>query len=198
MPSSMTFATLRLLGAALLAAAAGLAAGCQGYHQNIISGDAGKDQGPLMHEQIRTVGIGDFRNDTEDAGVTVHLRQKLSDYFMNDGSLTVRDRKDSDVIVQGRILGFASKGVGFNRRPEEIRDQNNRDKYRTTTYEASVSVEFEVRMPGLRRPVLEKRTVVGSALYSPLADFNVARDEANRRAIQDAAQKIVAEITEAW
>lgn len=189
---------LRLLAAALLAVAAGLTAGCQGYHQNVISGIAGKDQGPLMHEQIRTVGIGDFRNETEDATLTAHLRQKLADYFMNDGSLSVRDRKDADVIVQGRVLNTTSKGIGFNRRSQSVRDQNNRDSYQTTSYEISVTIEYEVRMPGLRRPVLEARRVIGVAPYSSLQDFNVARDEAAHRAVQDAAQKIVAEITEAW
>lgn len=173
--------------AAALMLALGLGAGCQGYHQ-----------ASLMHPQIHSIAIGEFRNETPDAGLTVHLRQKLADQFMTDGSIAIKGRERADVVVQGRITGMSSGGLAANRRAREARDQDNRDAYQTTVYEATVAVEYEVVMPGLRRPVLDKREVKGKAEYASLPDFAVARDEAMRRAVQDAAQQIALAITEGW
>ena len=161
--------------------------GCLQYHA-----------GSVMHPKFQTVAVGTFSNDTNEPGLGQHLRQKLAESLMTDGSLTLSDTAKADAIVQGRIVGYAIDNVASSRITGDNLKNSGRSNYQTSIYRTDVDVEFEVKMPGLRRPVLEKQIIRGSAQYSGLPDLNVARDEGIRRAIQDAAQKIAAAVTEGW
>lgn len=177
----------------LLLAAAGL--GILGLP---LGGCAHYQMGSVMHPQFKTVGVGVFRNATDDAELSVCLRQNLADSLMTDGSLTLTDSERADAVVQGSITGYSVGSVAASKVNVPDAKKNNLSDYETTTYRAEVEVEFEVRMPGLRRPVLAKQRVRGSADFSPQQDLNVARREGLRRAAQDAAQKISAAVTEGW
>jgi hypothetical protein len=167
-------------GLALLAAG-----GCAGYRS-----------GSLMHPQIERVAVGSFRNDTEEPGLSTHLRQTLTEAFLNDGSVRVTDAAGADVVVEGRILRYTMDRVAASKISDDRQD--GRSTYQTTIFEARVEIEFEVRMPGLRRPVLDRRSLSGTAQYAELPDFAVARNEGLRRAVQDAAVQIAAAVTEGW
>ena len=169
-----------------------LQAGCAGYRH-----------GSLMHPQFNTIAVGTFKNDTEEASLTAHLRSKLAEALMNDGSVKVQSMENADAVIQGRILGFKWDRLAAVR-ASDIAVSNNdqkRDTYQTTIYKVEVIVEYELYIPGMRRRVLEKTKetrVIGRADYTKLPDLDVARMEALRRATADAAQQITTGITEAW
>ncbi len=182
--------SLRKVPAALFAAGllSAFMPGCAGYHH-----------GSLMHPQIKSIAVGSFQNDTEEAGLTVQLRQKLADFLMNDGSVTVKSEENADAVLRGRIVRYEMSGLGARRVSDSgSGGSNKRDAYQTTIYKTTVTVEYELVIPGMRTPVLDKREATGDAEYSLLSDLNVARDEALRRATQEAAKKIAAGVTEAW
>ena len=169
-----------------------LQAGCAGYRH-----------GSLMHPQFKTIAVGTFKNDTEEASLTAHLRSKLADALMNDGSVTVKSMEDADAVIQGRIVGFKWDRLAAVHASDIAASNNDqkRDTYQTTIYKVEVIVEYELYIPGMRRRVLEKTKetiVIGRADYTKLPDLDVARMEALRRATTDAAQQITTGVTEAW
>lgn len=173
-----------IVGAALL-----LTAGCASYHC-----------GSLMHPQFKTVAVGDFYNKTEEAGLTVCLRQGLAEAFMTDGSLKLASLADADAVVQGRILQYQTRSIGFKYIGDNDPTSDYRNTYQSSLYQIEVIVEFEVIIPDPKRPVLvlDKRTVRGIAEFGKLPDQTIARDEALRRATRDAAQQVAAAVTEGW
>ena len=176
----------QLLPAALLMMAA---AGCTSYHC-----------GSLMHPQFKTVAVGDFYNKTQEAGLTVCLRQGLAESFMTDGSLKLVAPETADAVLQGRILKYQMRSIGYRYINEDDDASEYRNSYQSNLYQVEVTVEFELVIPDPKQPVLvlEKRTVRGIAEDGKLADQTVARDEALRRATKDAARQVVAAVTEAW
>lgn len=155
--------------------------------------------GSLMHPQIKTIGIGAFKNDTEEAMLTVALRQKLSEAFIVDGSVKIVDAEQADAVVQGRIVSVRMESAASGRMQGVDRNgDNNRDHYQTEIFRTIVTVEFELVKNGRRRPILDLRPVTGTAEYSKLPDLHVARNEALRRAAGDAALNICAGVTEGW
>ncbi len=182
----------RRFAVALLAAAGALA---------LLPGCAGYRQGSLMHPQIHSVAVGEFKNDTEEAALTAQLRQKLADALMTDGSMTLKTEEKADAVIRGRIVRYEMSGLAARRASDADKNTNSasyRDTYQTTIYRTEVVVQYEMIIPGMRTPVLVQREVRGRAEYPPLSDLDVARAEALRRAIQDAARQIAAESTEAW
>ncbi|MFA4943732.1 MAG: LptE family protein [Lentisphaeria bacterium] len=184
LPRRLLAATAALLLAALLPAGTG---GCAHYRQ-----------GSPTHEQFRSVAVGSFTNDTPDAGLTVHLRQRLAEALTVDGALPLRPADRADLVISGRIVSATTTGIAAVRRAEEIRDENNLDAYRSSAYEAKVTVEFEAGIPGLRRPVIARQSVTGIAEFATLADHATARQEAVRRAAANAAAQIANAVLEGW
>lgn len=178
---------LKIAAAAVLALL--LQAGCTGYHR-----------GSLMHPQFHSLAVGTFKNDTEEAALTVQLRSKLADFLMNDGSVKVLSQQDADAVVQGRIVKFKWDRRAASRVSDQAKHNDNqqRDNYQTTTYAVELTVEYELLIPGMHRRVLEKREVLGRAEFTKLSDLDIARTEALKRAAADAAQQIAAGVTEAW
>ena len=164
----------------------------------IMSGCCCWKPGSLMHPQIHTVAIGEFMNDTDDADLTVALRQKLTEAFTTDGALTLTTPSRADVIVQGRILSYTPSAIASQKVSSADREQAKRDNYQTQIFQMEVVVGFELKMPRRPCPVMDMREVRGTVPFNRLPDLTVAREEGLRRAIQDAAQKIAVVVTEGW
>lgn len=181
----MTPVRLLLLAAVALGLGLGLGSGCVGYQA-----------GSVMHPQIHAAAVSVPRNDTVEPDLGPQLRQALIATLMNDGSLTVTEADRADVTVETRVRGCTFRRIAASKVSDSR--QEGRSTYETSIYEARVTVEYELRMPGLRRPVLERQTVFGTAEFTTLPDHVTARREGLRRALQDAAQQIAAGITEGW
>jgi len=164
----------------------------------LVSGCCCLKPGSLMHPQIRTVAIGEFMNDTDEAALTSVLRQKLTEAFTTDGALILTTPSKADVIVQGRILSYTPAALASSKVSDADREQAKRDNYQTQIYQISVVIGFELKMPGRPCPIMDMREVRGTAPFNRLPDLTVARDEGLRRAIQDAAQQITVAVTEGW
>lgn len=177
----------------LVLAAAGLTlltGGCAHYTR-VVPNDT------LMHPQFKTLALGAIKNQTDEPGLSIVLRQKLAEAFRQDGALRLVDAGPADLALEGAILRYTVKAVAASKRADVHRN-DNRDKYQTTTYEVEVEVEFTALIPETRHPVVSRRSVLGTAQYTRLPDSNMTRDEALRRAVLDAAQQVVTGVTEAW
>ncbi len=156
-----------------------LLSGC-GYHM-----------GSLMHPQIKTIAIAPIKNNTLEPYGSAAMRAALCEQFQFDGSLKVVSLEKADCILYGRITQVTSKGT--------IDDSyDNKQTYRPSEWEVTIEFEFEVVIPGRKKPLVNKRVVAGSAKYQVMADQAVTRRRGLKQACINAARDTVVYTVEAW
>jgi hypothetical protein len=173
------------LAAVVLLAAA--AAGCQSYRC-----------GTVMHPQIRTVAVPPVENKLVEPELGIWFRQRLIEHFMEDGSLKVVPADEADAVVRAQVKESRTSWISAARARNERTRARDRDAYQSTVFRAEVRVLFEVTVPGRVKPLISLRDLWGTASFSPLPDFSVAKAEGLRQATDDAAARTVAAVTEAW
>ena len=144
-----------------------------------------------MHPQIKSIYIAPVVNETLTVYAAGNMRDALSEQFVIDGSLKVKDQKEADCILyckvtDVRITESTQQGYDYNR------------VYRTAEWTVSVTTEFTVIVPTRKEPLISKRTVSGSALFQAFGDKTTMQSRGTRQACRDAAQIIVQYTTEAW
>jgi hypothetical protein len=154
-------------------------AGC-GYHL-----------GTFAHPQIKTIGLAPVVNETLTPYASAEMRGMLSEQFMVDGSLKVKELKEADCILYCRITNVAiteSAEAGYD-------DDKN---YQAAEWKVVVTAEFSVLVPSRKEPLIPKRTVTGSAIFQVFGDPNAQQRRGIQMACRDAAEMIVEYTTEAW
>ena len=147
--------------------------------------------GTMMHPQIKTVAIAPIKNETMEPLVTQLMRKQLAQQFQVDGSLRLKSLETADCIVYARILQV--------RTTESAEDSTNADMtYRTAQWALEIKLEFVVIIPGRRKPLVHRSTVIGKASFDVTNDQNTARRSGLDAACLSVAKKVVANTTEAW
>ncbi len=187
---SLAHHLLATAGGRLAAAGLGVllfSAGCAGYHA-----------GSLMHPQIHSVAVDPIRNTLEEPRLGVLFRERLLAGLMNDGSVRLARKGKADAVISGRIVRVAFGQVARSKTRAKDARVHDWNAYQTTVYRATVAVALTVTVPGRRRPLIPEQTIVGQADFPVLSDLRIARRDALRQALADAARKAVAAVTEAW
>jgi hypothetical protein len=156
----------------------------------LISG-CGYHMGSLMHPQIKTIAVGPVKNDTLEPYGSAAMRGALCEQFMRDGSLKVASLEKADCILYGRITEVKTNGT-----MEDSTD--NGQTYRAAMWTATVTFEFEVVVPGRKKPLVGKRIVSGTAQFQVMVDQNTTRRRGLKQACADAARQAVIYTVEAW
>ncbi len=175
---------LVLLG---LAAACLLPTGCASYRV-----------GSALHPQINSLAVGAVTNSTREPGLGIVLRRKLTEELTVDGSASLTTTDRADAVVNTRIVSCVARTIAATSKRDDAARDRDRDTYQAAIHRAEVRVEFDAVMPGRAGPVVSSQQVRGTADFSHLPDLHVARDDAFEQALNDAARKIVAALTEAW
>ncbi len=179
-----TCGRLARLAMLLMAVAAG---GCRHYQV-----------GFLPHPELQSIAVGPFANQTTEPALSVDLRSRLAEALMRDGSLRVDSLDQARVVLDGTIVGLRSRQIAAVKgNQDELSDYQA--EYRTALYRMAVVVRFSVVANGEeRRQIIAEQSVVGEADYPNTPDLEVARGEAIKQAVNDAARQIAAAIVEAW
>jgi hypothetical protein len=171
---------------ALCAACLILAGGCARYHT-----------GSVMHPDVRTIAIPAVANDTDEPRLGSLAQSKLRAGFSRDGSLRVLDDESAaDCVLDATVVSYAYRSRGQVRTGSD--DDEQEDVYVSAIYAVTVTIRYQVTQPGQDEPLLTWRTAVGEAEFSELPDLEVARADAWRIALADAAEGVVYGVTEAW
>lgn len=146
-----------------------------------------------MHPDIKSIAIAPVTNDTVVYNASSLVRGMLCEAFNVDGSMKLEDMTKADCIVYCRITQatFSEVTRGSSRRYED-------DDFRTGEWQANLTAEFCVIIPGRKEPLVPLRSVTGSAYYQIQADPTTNRMYGIQQAGYDMAKKIVTSITEAW
>lgn len=147
--------------------------------------------GSVMHPQVKSIYISPVVNETLTPFAAAEMRGLLSEQFVIDGSLKVKDKKEADCILYCKVTD-----VKITEQAQQGYD-SNRD-YRASEWLVSVTAEFTVIIPSHKEPLISKRTVSGSAVFSAFGDKNVMQTRGIRQACRGAAQMAVQYTTEAW
>lgn len=157
----------------------------------LLCASCGYHMGSTMHPQVHNIGIGKVINDTAIYNASVQLQQLLAERFMLDGDLKVVNLGNAQSIIYCRIVS-----IGYT----QIAGRNTVDDgvFRPSDWRVRAVVEYSVILPGEREPLIAKRTVEGTSLFSSQFDIEVERSRAVKMALYDAAKKIVQGTTENW
>lgn len=151
----------------------------------------GYQMGSLMHPQIKSIAVAPVTNETLEPYIAADLRSSLCEQFQWDGSLKLKSLKTADCIIFGRVIEvetISTADATFD----------GRQTFRASEWQVQVTFEFEVLIPGKKRPLISKRRVTGMAKYQIFVDQETTRRRGVQQACRNAATEAVIYTTEAW
>jgi len=153
--------------------------GCAGYHVGPVQ--------PKYMGGIKTLAVPSFKNETLIPRIEVLAADAVIRQIQQDGTYQVVSRDRSDAVLEGTILSVTRGSL-----------RSLRENVLTTT-EFSVTVQIKYNL--VRRESgeeIESRTVSGTTTFYTGEDPNEGERQAIPIAIQDAAKRMVSQISEGW
>jgi hypothetical protein len=158
---------------------------CAGYQVGPIK--------PLRMREVKTIAVPSFKNLTLEPRVEVALANALIKQIQQDGTYRVESDRTADAILEGTL-------EEIERRPSRSVIGN---VVRTREFTLVLRIRYRVydRVTGKE---LESRTVTGDTSFFVSGSNNVAADvlgderQALPLAAEDAAVRIVSQISEGW
>jgi len=172
------------LSRARRAAAAGLVCllftGCAGYHVGPIK--------PKFMEGINSIAVPTFRNETLIPRIEVLVSDTVIRQIQQDGTFKVATSADTaDAVMEGEIT--------------QVRRRASRsvigDVQATQEFEMTLSLHYRITRKATGE-VVDDRTVNGLTTFFVSGDVNQDERQAIPLATQDAAVRMVSEISEGW
>ncbi|MCM8525508.1 MAG: LPS assembly lipoprotein LptE [Lentisphaeraceae bacterium] len=149
--------------------------------------------GNIAHPQIKTIGIGEIKNSTDQPRLSFFLREKLKERFMQDASFKVVPVAEADVIISGKVVDYRINTRGRTTRDEREEEDEG---FFSTIYRTSIRFKYEVKTRSHWE--VTSGAVTEGADFTEIIDQFEEKRNALRRAAYEVAKKVVSEITEAW
>ncbi|MEA3187118.1 MAG: hypothetical protein QOD99_948 [Chthoniobacter sp.] len=166
---------MRLLFAA---ASALLFAGCAGYH-------IGPIKPQFMHD-VNTLAVSNFKNDTLEPRIEVLVADTVIKQIQQDGTYRITTPDKADAILEGTITNIkrrASRSVRGN-------------VLATSEFTLDLELTFSMkRRDGTR---IRSQSIDGHTSFFVGGDVNQDERQAIPLAAQDAAVRLVSQISEGW
>jgi hypothetical protein len=150
--------------------------GCAGYHLGPVNGAPAGD---------RTVEVLPFNNQTLQPRLGDALTQALRERFQVDGTYKLVSGKPGDIVVSGTITHYEREGLGYL----------SADATTPENYRVGATVHVVVRDSATGKLLLDKN-IKGHTLVNIGSDLASSERQAAPLLAADAAQNIVAELTE--
>lgn len=158
--------------------------GCAGYHVGPIK--------PKSMREVKTIAIPTFKNETLEPRVEVMLANSVIKQIQQDGTFKVVDEGEADATLIGSLEEIV-------RRPfRSVRG----NILQTREFNLVLRIRYQVVDRSGR--VLEQRAVAGQSSFFVSGTTNIAADvnQDERQAIplaaEDAAVRLVSQISEGW
>lgn len=161
-----------------------------------VAGCSTYQSGSLMHPQFQSVWTAPIENNSLVTEIDTDLRTAMNEKLMRDGSLTIATKASADAHIKIRIIDVNTHAVASAKKREHT--DTTRDNYQTSIYGVDLVLEVALIKPGRAKPVINWTQVTGSATYFNFPDMAESRRQGLKEAVEDAAQKAVTTVTEAW
>ncbi|UDQ97107.1 LPS assembly lipoprotein LptE [Lentisphaerota bacterium WC36G] len=147
--------------------------------------------GSINHPQFKSLAIAPVTNETLTYNASSILRGKLTEKCTVFSNLKLKSQKTADAILYCKILKITTR---------EIVDTStdNQEIFRPAEWELVMEVEYSILIPGRKRPLIDKRIVVGRSNFQYLGDYTTSKRNGINQASQRLATKIINQATEAW
>lgn len=176
---------LPLLAFAFLAGLAALS-GCRGYRA-----------GSLMHPDIRSVSIGDVKNQTPHPGLSTQVRNELARELARSAAATLVRPAAADAVLHVTITESSTEAIANTQVREPVDGEESADVRQPVLYRTRVTLHGRLKLPRDGTPVVE-RSAKGYAEFDRTPEVPEARRAASEQAIRNAVQHLVSTITQAW
>jgi hypothetical protein len=158
-----------------------------------LSGCSSYTIGSLMHPQIKTIAIGKIKNVTDQPRLSLFMKEKLKERFMQDASVkVVRLDQNPDIILTGKVVKYRASFSGTVSQDEE--DEENGLFARIS----SVTITFQYDVKTKKDWDVVSGTVSESSEFTEVIDQLEEKRNALRRAAYEVSKEVVVQITEAW
>ena len=156
-----------------------LLAGCAGYHIGPVQ--------PKFMSDIKTIAVPAFKNDTLTPRVEVLAADMIIRQIQSDGTYQVASSDKADATLDGTVVAVQRAPVRFLRQ----------NVLSTTEFTLTVRLKFQITRRDTGEEI-ETRTVEGTSSYYVGSDTNEGERQALPLALQDAASRLVSQISEGW
>lgn len=148
--------------------------GCSGYSWK-----------PAIPENMRTVAVPTFRNESDVTELgSVMARQVLRE-FQREGTFSIRREGDAALEIQGIVKSAGPSSTGYNRR----------SGLRLASYDFSAVVEISVIDKRNGRVLVDNRNYRAVTTFTAGQDLATAERDASGRLADDLARQVVDDVT---
>lgn len=154
-------------------------AGCAGYQ-------VGSAQ-PMYMKGIHTLAVPTFKNNTLEPRIEVLAADAVIKQIQQDGTYTVTSEDHADAVIEGAVMRI------IRRSARSVRG----NVLATREFDLRVELRFTIKKPGASEAV-DTRTVTGTTNFFVSSDVQQDERQALPLAIEDAAVRLVSEISEGW
>lgn len=136
---------------------------------------------PSLYSHIKSIAIPVFENETVKYGLSEELTDKLIQGFMEDGSLRIKDEREADSVLLGKVVKYEKLPFIY-------------DEYeKTSAFKVVIGVEVQFRDRVNDRTLWTKKFEDWGS-YSAEGD----EEEGIEQAMEKLKDRLVREIVEGW
>lgn len=155
----------------------GLSSGCAGYRL-----------GSMLPEDIKTVNVPSFVNETSEPLIEIDCHRAMIEELQRDGTLRVADAESADAIVRVKLRDYKLEPAVY-----DTRSRSNVRQYRiriTASLVMTRRVDDSV--------IVERPAVRGEGVFNVAGDLSSSKLIGLPVAADDVARKLVQQMVEAW
>lgn len=164
----------------LLAVGALLLGGCAGYKLGPVK--------PKFMADVKTIAVPVFKNETLEPRIEVMITNAIIRQIQQDGTYQVVSSGSADVTLLGKI--------------KEIRRRSVRsvqgNVLATKEFADSIYIEYKMTKADGTNMFEHQRRVVGQTSFFVTGDIQQDERQALPLAAQDAAERLISELSEGW
>lgn len=153
--------------------------GCAGYHIGPVK--------PTYMRDVTSIAVPAFKNDTLEPRIEVLTAGTIIKQIQQDGTYRVASEDKADVVLQGTV--------------EELRRRASRSVRGNVLATAEFTLTVQLRYKLMKRDtgaILREKSVTGSTSFFVGGDVQQDERQAIPLAVEDAAIRLVSEISEGW
>ncbi len=156
-----------------------LLAGCAGYHIGPVK--------PKFMDGINSIAVNNFKNETLEPRIEVLVADTVIKQIQQDGTYRVTTPDKADAILEGKI-------TDVRRRPARSVRGN---VFATQEFTFQLQIDFKLKRRSTGE-LIQDKTVNGNTSFFVSGDVNQDERQAIPLAAQDAAVRLVSQISEGW
>ncbi len=141
---------------------------------------------PALVSDIDSIHISTFKNNTYEHNLEGMFLKTVTEEFILDGNLRIKDESVSDARLKGEIIGFELKPFAYGE------DESSVEQYR-------IEVTVDASLVNLRKSSeIWREKITGDASYYTSGSLSKTKEEALRLALRDIAKTIVERTVRTW